>query len=35
MQTRETEVTALLAAVAALLAVAAASLSVLWHGRMA
>jgi Ca-activated chloride channel family protein len=35
VQTRETEITAVLALVAAVLVVAAASLSVLWFGRMA
>ena len=33
VQTRETEITALLAVVAAILVLAAASLSVLWFGR--
>ena len=34
VQTRETEITALLAVVAAILVLAAASLSVLWFGRI-
>ena len=34
VQTRETEITALLAVVAAILVLAAASLSVLWFGRV-